>query len=255
MAPPNGNLKNTFIRFENVTKQFHEGEKERAVLQGVNAEIARGEFVAIIGRSGSGKSTLLNLLAGLDTPTSGAIFLDATNIARLNDNDRTLFRRKHIGFVFQFFNLIPTLTVRENVLLPAELAGWDDKRARAQAERLLSAVGLAERGNVFPDKLSGGEQQRVAIARALCAGAELILADEPTGNLDAETGAKILDLLVTLARGKNKTLVMVTHSAEIAEQADRVLRMEHGKLEIGSWKLEIGNSKIQPPTSNLQPPI
>lgn len=227
-----------FIRFENVTKQFHEGEQERAVLQGVNAHIARGEFVAIVGRSGSGKSTLLNLLAGLDTPTRGDIFFGETNIAKLNDHDRTLFRRKHIGFVFQFFNLIPTLTVRENVLMTAELAGWKESDAQRQANRLLDAVGLRERANVFPDKLSGGEQQRVAIARALCADAELILADEPTGNLDAETGANILELLIQLVREKNKTLVMVTHSSDVAEQADRVLRMEHGKLETGDWRLE-----------------
>lgn len=231
MASSNGSRKDAFIRFENITKTFHEGDMDRAVLQGVNAEIARGEFVAIVGRSGSGKSTLLNLLAGLDTPTRGDIFVDATNIAKLNDHDRTLFRRKHVGFVFQFFNLIPTLTVRENVLMTAELAGWKDSEARAQANRLLQQVGLLERANVFPDKLSGGEQQRVAIARALCADAELILADEPTGNLDAETGARILELLTQLAREKNKTLVMVTHSADVAEQADRVLRMEDGKLE------------------------
>ncbi|OQY87456.1 MAG: ABC transporter ATP-binding protein [Chloroflexi bacterium UTCFX4] len=230
MATPNGKRANSFIRFENITKTFREGDQERVVLQGVNAEIARGEFVAIVGRSGSGKSTLLNLLAGLDTPTRGDIFIGDLNIAKLNDNDRTLFRRKHIGFVFQFFNLIPTLTVRENVLMTAELAGWKESDAHAQANRLLDAVGLRERVNVFPDKLSGGEQQRVAIARALCADAELILADEPTGNLDAETGARILKLLTTLAREKNKTLVMVTHSSEIAEQADRVLRMEDGKL-------------------------
>lgn len=220
----------SFIRFENVTKTFQEGEKERAVLQGVNAEIARGEFVVIVGRSGSGKSTLLNLLAGLDTPTQGDIRIGETNIAKLSDHDRTLFRRKHIGFVFQFFNLIATLTVRENVLMTAELSGWKDTDAQKQANRLLEAVGLADRANVFPDKLSGGEQQRVAIARALCADPELVLADEPTGNLDAETGVKILDLLTTLTREQGKTLVMVTHSSEVAEQADRVLKMEHGKL-------------------------
>lgn len=218
------------IRFENVTKTFREGDKERAVLHGVNAEISRGEFVAIVGRSGSGKSTLLNLLAGLDTPTQGNIWIGETNIAKLNDNDRTLFRRKHIGFVFQFFNLIPTLTVRENVLMTAELSGWKEDVAQGQANRLLDAVGLSDRANVFPDKLSGGEQQRVAIARALCADPELVLADEPTGNLDAETGAKILDLLTTLARNQDKTLVMVTHSTDGAEQADRILKMEHGKL-------------------------
>ncbi len=220
----------SFIRFENVTKTFREGDQERAVLQGVNATIERGEFVAIVGRSGSGKSTLLNLLAGLDTPTQGDIFITGTNIARLNDNDRTLFRRKHIGFVFQFFNLIPTLSVRENVLMTAELSGWKDSDAQARANQLLQSVGLLDRANVFPDKLSGGEQQRVAIARALCADAQLILADEPTGNLDAETGVKILDLLTTLARDGSKTLVMVTHSGDVANQADRVLKMEHGKL-------------------------
>ncbi len=239
MASSIGNAKSAFIRFENITKQFHEGDRERAVLQGVNAEIARGEFVAIVGRSGSGKSTLLNLLAGLDTPTRGDIFIGDVNIAKLSDHARTLFRRKHIGFVFQFFNLIPTLTVRENVLMTAELAGWQDSDAQAQANRLLDAIGLRERANVFPDKLSGGEQQRVAIARALCADAELILADEPTGNLDAETGAKILELLITLAHEKNKTLVMVTHSSDVAEQADRILRMEDGKLvsDVSSVKI------------------
>src|SRR5581483_5159348 len=238
----------TLIRFENVTKTFHEGDNDRAVLQGVNAAIARGEFVAIVGRSGSGKSTLLHLLAGLDTPTSGDILIGDTNIAKLSDNDRTLFRRNHIGFVFQFFNLIPTLTVRENVLLTAELSGWKQDRARAQATRLLEAVGLQDRLAVFPDKLSGGEQQRVAIARALCADPDLVLADEPTGNLDADTGMQILDLLTNLVRGRGlvvpsgtepqdkaaqphgKTLVMVTHSPDVAAAADRVLRMEHGKL-------------------------
>ncbi len=230
MISANGGGSNAFIRFHEITKTFREGERERAVLQGVNVQIARGEFVAIVGRSGSGKSTFLNLLAGLDTPTRGDIFIDGANVAKLNDNDRTLFRRKQIGFVFQFFNLIPTLTVRENVLLPAELAGWKDSDARAQANRLLQQVGLLERADVFPDKLSGGEQQRVAIARALCADAALILADEPTGNLDAETGANVLKLLTTLAREKNKTLVMVTHSNDVAEKADRVLRMADGKL-------------------------
>ncbi|GIL15930.1 MAG: ABC transporter ATP-binding protein [Chloroflexota bacterium] len=244
MATPNGKRADSFIRFENVTKTFHEGDQERAVLQGVNTEIARGEFVAIVGRSGSGKSTLLNLLAGLDTPTRGDIFVGDLNIAKLNDNDRTLFRRKHIGFVFQFFNLIPTLTVRENILMTAELANWKQADADAQANRLLDAVELRERANVFPDKLSGGEQQRVAIARALCADAGLILADEPTGNLDAETGARILKLLTTLARERDKTLVMVTHSSDVAEQADRVMRMEDGKLtrmETRERRLETGD--------------
>jgi putative ABC transport system ATP-binding protein len=221
---------NHLIRFENVTKQFQEGDKTRAVLNELSTTIRAGEFVAIVGRSGSGKSTMLNLLAGLDLPTAGEIWIDGTRISALNDRDRTLFRRDHIGFVFQFFNLIPTLTVRENVLLTAELNGWKESDARAQADKLLDAVGLLDRANVFPDKLSGGEQQRVAIARALCADPALILADEPTGNLDADTGAKVLGLLMRLAREGNKTLIMVTHSMDIAALADRILKLEHGKL-------------------------
>ena len=220
----------TLIRFEHVTKQFQEGEKERAVLNDLCATIHLGEFVAMVGRSGSGKSTLLNLLAGLDSPSSGDIWIGDTRISALSDRDRTLFRRDHIGFVFQFFNLISTLTVRENVLLAAELNGWKEKDANAQAKKLIDAVGLGDRANVFPDKLSGGEQQRVAIARALCANPPLILADEPTGNLDADTGTQVLDLLMRLAREQGKTMIMVTHSMDIAALADRILKLDHGKL-------------------------
>jgi len=222
--------KEKFIRFENVTKQFQEGERQRIVLSQLSASIDAGEFVAMVGRSGSGKSTLLNLLAGLDQPTAGEIWIGDTRVSALNDRDRTLFRRDHIGFVFQFFNLIPTLTVRENVLLTAELSGWSARDARAQAQRLLDAVGLLDRANVFPDKLSGGEQQRVAMARALCADPPVILADEPTGNLDADTGAQVLDLLTRLARERGKTLLLVTHSPDVAALADRTLRLDHGKL-------------------------
>lgn len=226
----NGKKAKDFIRFENVGKTFHEGDRERVVLHGLNATIGEGEFVAIVGRSGSGKSTCLNLLAGLDVPTTGEIWVGERCISRLNDNDRTLFRRKHIGFVFQFFNLIPTLTVCENVLMTAELSGWKQADARRQANRLLEAVGLLDRATVFPDKLSGGEQQRVAIARALCAQPDLVLADEPTGNLDTETGVAILDLLTELVRARGKTLIMVTHSSEGAAKADRILQLDHGKL-------------------------
>jgi putative ABC transport system ATP-binding protein len=236
---PNGKTPPAFIRFLDVTKVFREGDRERAVLNGVNAAMDAGEFVAVVGRSGSGKSTLLNLLAGLDTPTAGEIWIGDTCISKLNDTGRTLFRRKRIGFIFQFFNLIPTLTVRENVLMTAELSGWTERDARARADSLLSSVGLLDRAGVFPDKLSGGEQQRVAIARALCADPELILADEPTGNLDADTGALVLDLLTRLARAGGKTLVMVTHSADIAAAADRILKMDHGHLvELQSVPLE-----------------
>ncbi len=225
----NGSDQN-LIRFENVTKQFQEGERQRVVLNDLTASIDAGEFVAMVGRSGSGKSTLLNLLAGLDQPTAGEIWIGETRISALDDRRRTLFRRNHIGFVFQFFNLIPTLSVRENVLLTAELSGWNARDANAQAQRLLDTVGLLDRANVFPDKLSGGEQQRVAIARALCADPPIILADEPTGNLDADTGAQVLDLLTRLARERGKTLILVTHSPDVAALADRTLKLDHGRL-------------------------
>ncbi len=218
------------IRFVQVTKQFQEGDRQRIVLNELSASIDSGEFVAMIGRSGSGKSTLLNLLAGLDLPSSGEIWIGDTCMSKLDDRKRTLFRREHIGFVFQFFNLIPTLSVRENVLLTAELAGWSAQAADAQCRRLLDAVGLLDRANVFPDKLSGGEQQRVAIARALCADPGVILADEPTGNLDADTGVQVLDLLTRLARDRGKTLILVTHSADVAALSDRTLKLDHGHL-------------------------
>jgi putative ABC transport system ATP-binding protein len=219
-----------FIRFEHITKQFQEGEINRVVLDDLCATIAEGEFVAIVGRSGSGKSTLLNLLAGLDSPTSGEIWIGGAHVSALDDRARTLFRRDHIGFVFQFFNLIPTLTVSENVRLTAELKRWNNRDASAQARKLLDAVGLLDRANVFPDKLSGGEQQRVAIARALCADPALILADEPTGNLDSDTGARVLDLLMQLARENGKTMIVVTHSMDIAGRASRILKLDHGHL-------------------------
>jgi putative ABC transport system ATP-binding protein len=221
---------NQLIRVDHVTKQFQEGEKQRAVLNDLCATIRPGEFVAMVGRSGSGKSTLLNLLAGLDLPSFGDIWIGDARISAWNDHNRTLFRRDHIGFIFQFFNLISTLTVRENVLLAAELNGWKENDANTQAKKLLDAVGLGDRANVFPDKLSGGEQQRVAIARALCANPALVLADEPTGNLDADTGAQVLDLLMRLAREQGKTMIMVTHSLDIAALADRILKLDHGHL-------------------------
>ena len=223
-----------FICFTHVSKNFREGERERTVLADVCASFGAGEFVAIVGRSGSGKSTLLNLIAGLDLPTSGDISVGETRVTQLNDTGRTLFRRHHIGFVFQFFNLIPTLTVRENVLLTAELSGTSARDARAQADRLLDEVGLLDRASAFTDKLSGGEQQRVAIARALCANPPVVLADEPTGNLDADTGATVLNLLTRLTRERGKTLVMVTHSVEIAAMADRVFKLDHGRLIEGN---------------------
>jgi putative ABC transport system ATP-binding protein len=220
----------TIIRLENLSKDYAEGGKTRTVLHNCNAALEEGRFVAIRGRSGSGKSTLLNLIAGIDAPTSGDIYIDDVRVTRLSARERTLFRRDRIGFVFQFFNLIPTLTVLENVLLPAELANRNGAATRAQALALLDRVGLADRLAVFPDKLSGGEQQRVAIARALLLNPRLVLADEPTGNLDARTGDEIVHLLDEMTRRAGKTLIMVTHSRQIAARADRVLTIQDGQL-------------------------
>ncbi len=221
----------TIVRIENLSKDYAEGEQTRAILRGATASFTEGEFVAIRGRSGSGKSTLLNLLAGIDSPTSGDIFINDVCVTRLNSRDRTLFRRDNIGFVFQFFNLIPTLTVLENVLLPAELAGARlGNGTTSRALELLGRVGLADRRTVFPDKLSGGEQQRVAIARALVQNPRLVLADEPTGNLDDATGKTVMALLSEMTHQAGKTLIMVTHSRKMAALADRVLTIEEGKI-------------------------
>jgi putative ABC transport system ATP-binding protein len=216
------------VRLDRVTKDYSEGAELRHVLKDADLAVEEGAFLAIRGRSGSGKSTVLNLVAGIDQPTSGDVLVDGTSLPRLSSHDRTLYRRDHMGFVFQFFNLIPTLTVRENVLLPAELAGQPG--AEGRADELLSRVGLADRASTFPDRLSGGEQQRVAIARALVRDPRLVLADEPTGNLDDATGAAVMDLLDSVTRRAGKTLLLVTHSREVAALADRVLTIEGGKL-------------------------
>jgi putative ABC transport system ATP-binding protein len=207
-----------------------EGGVHRLVLDGVDLEVAAGAFVALLGPSGSGKSTLLNLLAGIDAPDAGEIEVAGVRLHALGERDRTLFRRDRIGFVFQFFNLIPTLTVMENLLLPLELGGRTTEAHRARARELLARVGLADREEAWPDRLSGGEQQRVAVARALAHGPELILADEPTGNLDQATGEEVLDLLEELVRGSGTTLVMVTHALEAAARADRILEVRGGRL-------------------------
>jgi putative ABC transport system ATP-binding protein len=218
------------IRLERVSKAYVEGALVRHVLRETSGSVGRGEFVAIRGRSGSGKTTLLNLLAAIDAPTAGEIWVDGRCINRLSARERTLFRRGQVGFVFQFFNLIPTLSVLENVQLPAELAGRGRHAARARARALLERVSLADRGASYPDRLSGGEQQRVAIARALVQDPALVLADEPTGNLDDATGTRVLGLLEEVSRAAGKTLVLVTHSAAVAERADRVLAIEDGHL-------------------------
>ncbi len=199
----------------------------RAVLASVTASFLAGQFTAIRGRSGSGKSTLLNLIAGIDSPTAGEIYVGDVCVTRLSARQRTLFRRDNLGFIFQFFNLIPTLTVLENI----RLAGRAEAPLRARSLELLDLVGLADRRDVFPDRLSGGEQQRVAIARALAQDPRLLLADEPTGNLDDKTGNTVMSLLDSVTRQAGKTLVMVTHSRQIAARADRVFEMAGGELK------------------------
>jgi putative ABC transport system ATP-binding protein len=221
---------NNFIQLDNLWKQFQEGNQVREVLRGTGAAFKRGEFIAILGKSGSGKSTLLNVISGIDQPDEGAIHINGQILTQLDENQRTLFRRQKIGFIFQFFNLIPTLTVLENVSLPLELIGVELNEARERTARILEDVGLADRLNTFPERLSGGEQQRVAIARALVHDPLLVLADEPTGNLDEETGAQVLALLDNLTRQAGKNLIMVTHSKENAVYADRIFELQAGCL-------------------------
>jgi len=223
-------MSDSLVRIDNLSKSFREGEAVRHVFQDLNVTIAPGEFVVLLGRSGSGKSTLLNLLSGIDQPDGGSVMIGGQNLTTLSERHRTLFRRRHIGFIFQFYNLIPTLTVVENLLLPLELIGTRDSVARQQAQALLDEVGLADRADSYPDRLSGGEQQRVAVARALIHRPQLLLADEPTGNLDAETGRQVLNLFNRLARQNNMTTLMVTHSLEVAGLADRILTIRDGQL-------------------------
>ena len=220
------------VTIRDLYKTYHEGDRSLRVLEGVSLDIAAGEFIAVLGASGSGKSTLLNLVSGIDRPDSGQIRIDGSDITPFNDRQLTLFRRDHIGIVFQFFNLIPTLTARENITLPEELGGGNRQRAETRADDLLGQVGLGDRAATFPDKLSGGEQQRVAIARALLHEPKIVLADEPTGNLDDDTGRAVIQLLLRLTREAGKTLVMATHSIEIARQADRVCRIHDGQLQV-----------------------
>lgn len=218
------------VEVVDLSKVYQEGELERTVLNHVSFTFQAGEFVVLLGHSGSGKSTLLNLLAGIDQPSTGQIQIDGVSFTDLDERSRTLLRRDRIGFVFQFFNLIPTLTVLENITLPQELAGVPSQQAQQSALRLLEQVGLHDRRDTYPDKLSGGQQQRVAIARALAHDPQLVLADEPTGNLDEETGETVLQLLLDLTRKNHKTLIMATHNPDIAQQADRVLRVQDGHL-------------------------
>ena len=218
------------VEMRSLTKCYNEGSETRLVVQQADAEILRGEFVALAGPSGSGKTTLLNLISGIDTPTSGEVLIDGTPVTVLSEKERTLFRRKNIGFVFQFFNLIPTLSVRENLLLPLQLNSFPASQSLERISNLLEQVEMADRLDSYPDRLSGGEKQRVAIARALVHDPPLILADEPTGNLDTDTGTVIMSLLKNLIEGNGKTMVVVSHSDMVVGMADRVLAMEDGRL-------------------------
>ena len=221
----------TVLRIEDVWKEYGAaGGETAAALRGANLEVGAGEVVALYGKSGSGKSTLLNLLAGLDRPTRGRIEIEGRDLAELGEGGRTMLRRKRLGFIFQFFNLLPTLTAFENVYLSLELAGRPDRSAALES---LDSLGLEGKGRRYPHELSGGEQQRVAIARALVKRPALILADEPTGNLDTRTGDEVLRVLSGRCREQGATLLMATHSPRSAEVADRVLCMVDGEIEEG----------------------
>ncbi len=213
-----------------VSKTYLEGERRHAVLRHADLEVHDGELVVLLGRSGCGKSTVLNLLSGIDRPTAGEVLVGGTALGNLSERERTLLRRDHIGFVFQFFNLIPTLSVEDNVLLPLELAGRLGDAERRRALDLLASVGLTDRRASDPDVLSGGEQQRVAIVRALAHEPLLLLADEPTGNLDRESAQQITELLVGSARRAGKALIVATHSRQLAAAGDRVLTIEGKRL-------------------------
>jgi putative ABC transport system ATP-binding protein len=219
------------IRLDHVSKHYDEGGRQRIVLRDVSAEVAPGEFIVLIGKSGSGKSTLLNLVSGIDTPSSGEVSVAGEVLTRMPERERTLFRRRRIGFIFQFFNLVPTLTVLENLLLPLELNGRTAPNDRRHALDLLEQVGLADRRDVSPDRLSGGEQQRIAVARALVHDPALVLADEPTGNLDADTGSQIIELMFAMNAEAGTTLILVTHDEALARRCGRTLRLSGGRLD------------------------
>jgi putative ABC transport system ATP-binding protein len=216
------------LELKNVSKSYFEGNSKHFVLNDLKLNVSKGEIIILLGKSGSGKSTLLNIISGIDIPDSGSVVIDGTDITKLSEKERTLVRRNKVGFIFQFFNLIPTLTVKENLLLPLELTGTNNTEEKINS--ILSEVGLANRANTYPDKLSGGEQQRIAIARALIHNPDIILADEPTGNLDYETGLQIVDLLDRVVKKKGKTMIMVTHSKDVIGLADKIYSLKDGKL-------------------------
>jgi putative ABC transport system ATP-binding protein len=224
------------IRLTHVSKSFG-GKKRVTALEDINLEVARGEMVSIIGPSGSGKSTLLNLIGSLDQPTSGEIVIDGRNLAGMSDDELTRLRRDKIGFIFQFFNLMPSLTCMENVALPLHLRGWPGRKIEQRAGELLDLVGLSHRLDHQPDELSGGERQRVAIARSLAASPPILLADEPTGNLDSHSGTEILDLIRSLHEKLNATILIVTHDSGIARSCSRTIALRDART-VGDYRNE-----------------
>tara|TARA_B100001245_G_C22886709_1_gene426683 strand:+ start:406 stop:1119 length:714 start_codon:yes stop_codon:yes gene_type:complete len=218
------------LRLEQLTKQFYEGVLQRAIFSDINLDILSGQFAILTGPSGSGKSTLLNLISGIEPPTSGKIIVDGIELTALSEKRRTLFRRHQVGMVFQSFNLIPTLSVSENLMLPLDLTGVSRKEAKLRIIETLDRVGLADRSNSFPEQLSGGEQQRVAITRALVHDPTLVLADEPTGNLDSDNAHQIMGIFKNLVKDEGKTLIVVTHRSDMEPLADRVFHLEDGNI-------------------------
>ena len=216
------------LETKDLRKIYGSGDTEVRALDGVTLQIENGEFVAIVGTSGSGKSTLLHMLGGLDRPTDGKVFVDGKDIFSLKEEALTIFRRRKIGFVFQSYNLVPVLNVYENIVLPIELDGG--KVNNEFVQRIVETLGLDNRLDALPSQLSGGQQQRVAIARALAAAPAIILADEPTGNLDSKTSQDVLSLLKVTSQKFSQTIVMITHNEEIAQMADRIIRIEDGKI-------------------------
>jgi putative ABC transport system ATP-binding protein len=219
------------LELRDATKVYRQGRREVNAVRGVSLTVRPGEIVALVGPSGSGKSTLLHLLGGLDRPTTGAALFDGRDLATLTDDELTLLRRDRIGHVFQFFNLLPTLTAAENVALPLLLGGMARGEAMSRAALGLAAVGLADRTDHLPDEMSGGEQQRAAVARALAVRPRVLLADEPTGNLDSASGAEVLEVLRSMTASGDRSVVMVTHDERAAAIGDRVVRLRDGRIE------------------------
>lgn len=229
-AAPVSDNEQPIIQVSNLTREVYTGEDKLVILQDINLQVSTGESIAIVGTSGSGKSTLLGLLAGLDIPTQGTVFLDGEDIFKLNEDERAILRGRLLGFMFQSFQLLPSLTALENVMLPLELSGTDN--AREIAHNWLVRVGLKERTGHYPRQLSGGEQQRVAIARAFVTHPKMLFADEPTGNLDAATGAQIIDLMFQINREQGTTLVLVTHDKNLSARCSRVIELVAGRAVV-----------------------